>query len=99
MYLLEQVISDFEEKWAIGEVEGWENEGQENGHVSQSDVIDLDYYSTVEELMELGPEKLKEVSNLSFCCISLISCLLWQDWKLYNDFMSQQNVIFLMLRC
>ncbi|KNA09357.1 hypothetical protein SOVF_154360 [Spinacia oleracea] len=58
--IFSKVISDFEEKWAIGEVEGWENEGQENGHVSQSDVIDLDYYSTVEELMELGPEKLKE---------------------------------------
>lgn len=24
-------------------------------------VIDLDYYSTVEELMEVAPEKLKEV--------------------------------------
>ncbi|KAB2598788.1 splicing factor 3A subunit 3 [Pyrus ussuriensis x Pyrus communis] len=32
-----------------------------NGHVQdQLTMIDLDYYSTVEELMEVGPEKLKE---------------------------------------
>jgi len=58
------VIAEFEEQWSNGKVEGWENEGQENGHVSQLTMIDLDYYSTVEELMELGPEKLKEVSHV-----------------------------------
>lgn len=36
-------------------------------------VIDLDYYSTVEELMEVAPEKLKEVS-LSFSLIYLSVC-------------------------
>ncbi|KAI8006404.1 Splicing factor 3A subunit 3 [Camellia lanceoleosa] len=38
-----------------------QNGAQENGYVSaQPAVIDLDYYSTVEELMEVGPERLKE---------------------------------------
>jgi splicing factor 3A subunit 3 len=46
--------SEFEEQWANGEVPGWENKGP------QESAIDLDYYSTVEELVELGPEKLKE---------------------------------------
>ena len=60
-----QVAADFEENWAIGRVPGWENECQEDGHVpAQHTVIDLDYYSTVEELMELGPEKLKEVIKI-----------------------------------
>ncbi|KAF7102198.1 hypothetical protein CFC21_103376 [Triticum aestivum] len=40
--------SEFEEQWANGEVPGWENK------------VDLDYYNTVEEIVELGPEKLKE---------------------------------------
>jgi splicing factor 3A subunit 3 len=46
-------------------VPGWENmenKGTENGLSMLETVIDLDYYSTVEELMEVGPEKLKEVS-------------------------------------
>ncbi|XP_008791422.1 splicing factor SF3a60 homolog [Phoenix dactylifera] len=56
-----KVEAEFEEQWADGKVLGWENKGTENGHVSsQESVIDLDYYSTVEELMEVGPEKLKE---------------------------------------
>lgn len=56
-------MTDFEEQWTKGTVEGWDN--QENGHVtSEHTVIDLDYYSTVEELMEVGPEKFKEVSSL-----------------------------------
>lgn len=58
--IFSKVVSEFEEQWANGKVEDWNNEGQENGHVSQSTTIDLDYYSTVEELMEVGPERLKE---------------------------------------
>ncbi|KAI7978896.1 hypothetical protein LOK49_Contig652G00004 [Camellia lanceoleosa] len=59
--IFSKVITEFEEQWAIGQIQGWENEAQENGHVSaQPAVIDLDYYSTVEELMEVGPERLKE---------------------------------------
>lgn len=57
-----QVTSEFEEEWTLGKVEGWENNGQENGSASENHtVIDLDYYSTAEELMVVGPEKLKEV--------------------------------------
>ncbi|CAN6332746.1 unnamed protein product [Urochloa humidicola] len=47
--------SEFEERWANGEVPGWGNKST----VEESE-IDLDYYSTVEELVELGPEKLKQ---------------------------------------
>ncbi|KAK9665278.1 hypothetical protein RND81_14G102100 [Saponaria officinalis] len=57
--IFSKVATEFEEQWAIGKVEGWENKDQENGHVFQPS-IDLDYYSTVEELMGVGPEKLKE---------------------------------------
>ncbi|KAL6509258.1 hypothetical protein OROGR_022568 [Orobanche gracilis] len=59
--ILLKVIAEFEEQWSNGSVEGWENENRENGNAQQQDaVIDLDYYSNVEQLMEVGPEKLKE---------------------------------------
>jgi len=39
----------------------------ENGNISSQDsLLDLDYYSTVEELIEVGPEKLKEVKSPLF---------------------------------
>lgn len=54
--------TELEEQWASGVVQGWENDTHENGHdLSQHTAIDLDYYSTVEELIEVGPERLKEV--------------------------------------
>lgn len=54
--------TELEEQWASGMVQGWENDTHENGHdPSQHTSIDLDYYSTVEELIEVGPERLKEV--------------------------------------
>lgn len=57
-----QASAEFEEQWANGKVDGWKNETEENGDVSeQHTLIDLDYYSTVEELAQLGLEKLKEV--------------------------------------
>lgn len=62
-----QVEAEFEEQWAAGKVLGWENKGLED------EVIDLDYYSTVEELMEVRPEKLKEVGAFFFplhLCVS-----------------------------
>ncbi|XP_075502283.1 splicing factor SF3a60 homolog [Primulina tabacum] len=59
--IFSKVVSDFEEQWSNGQVEGWENEGQENSAIpEQNQIIDLDYYGTVEELMIVGPEKLKE---------------------------------------
>lgn len=60
-----QVESDFQEQWTNNKVEGWELEGLENGHhLQQHTVVDLDYYSTVEELVEVGPERLKEVGHI-----------------------------------
>lgn len=56
------MVSEFEEQWANGKVDGWQDEAQENGHdPEQHTAVDLDYYSTVEELVVLGPERLKEV--------------------------------------
>lgn len=60
--VLWQVTSELEEQWASGMVQGWENDTHENGHVpAQHTAIDLDYYSTIEVLIEVGPERLKEV--------------------------------------
>lgn len=57
-----QVTSELEEQWSSGMVQGWENDTHENGHVrAKHATIDLEYYSTVEELIEVGPELLKEV--------------------------------------
>jgi splicing factor 3A subunit 3 len=53
---LVQLESEFEEQWANEGILGWGNKGTE-----KESEIDLDYYSTVEELVELGPEKLKQV--------------------------------------
>ncbi|KAM7504862.1 hypothetical protein LguiB_003766 [Lonicera macranthoides] len=59
--IFSKVVTEFEEDWASGMVQGWGDEAQDNGHVpSQNTGIDLDYYSNVEELIEVGPEKLKE---------------------------------------
>ena len=60
-----QLTTEFGEQWENGVIEGWEGGGQANGLVpDQHAVIDLDYYSTVEELMVVGPEKLKEVKTI-----------------------------------
>ena len=65
VFSFSQVTTEFEEQWTSGNVEGWENESQENGHApDEHPVIDLGKYSTVEELIrdsEVGPEKLKKV--------------------------------------
>uniref|UniRef100_A0A1D1XTF9 Splicing factor 3A subunit 3 n=1 Tax=Anthurium amnicola TaxID=1678845 RepID=A0A1D1XTF9_9ARAE len=61
--IFSKVEAEFEELWESGNILGWENKGLDNGYMymsSQESVLDLDYYSTVEELMEVGPEKLKE---------------------------------------
>ncbi|CAA3026300.1 splicing factor SF3a60 homolog [Olea europaea subsp. europaea] len=59
--IFSKVVTEFEEQWTNGKVEGWENEGQENGNIpAEHSAIDLDYYTAVEELMEVGPERLKE---------------------------------------
>lgn len=57
-----QVVAEFEVLWNSGLIQGWQNENHENGNTKQPEaLIDLDYYSTVEQLMEVGPVKLKEV--------------------------------------
>ncbi|KAK1366477.1 Splicing factor 3A subunit 3 [Heracleum sosnowskyi] len=59
--IFSKVKTELEEQWASGVVQGWENDTHENGHdLSQHTTIDLDYYSSVEELIEVGPERLKE---------------------------------------
>ncbi|KAJ8486701.1 hypothetical protein OPV22_019186 [Ensete ventricosum] len=59
--LFAKVGTEFERLWADGKVLGWENKDLEDGLIqSQEAVIDLDYYSSVEELMEVGPQKLRE---------------------------------------
>ncbi|KAJ8759492.1 hypothetical protein K2173_007105 [Erythroxylum novogranatense] len=59
--LFTKIISEFEDQWTNTMVQGWERNDLENGHEpTEHTVIDLDYYNTVEELREVGPEKLKE---------------------------------------
>ncbi|KAL9163150.1 hypothetical protein ABFS82_06G022300 [Erythranthe guttata] len=59
--IFSKVTVEFEELWSSGLVEGWENENHEDGNIQQQiALIDLDYYSTAEQLTEVGPEKLKE---------------------------------------
>ncbi|KAJ6832668.1 splicing factor SF3a60-like protein [Iris pallida] len=59
--IFSKVGTEFEELWNDGKVPGWEGKVLENGNTSsQESVIDLDYYSTAEELLVVGPEKLKE---------------------------------------
>ncbi|KAM1306486.1 hypothetical protein ACFX2H_008864 [Malus domestica] len=60
-----KVEPEIEEQWAPGKVKEWENEKQANGHVQdQLTMLDLDYSSTGEELMAVGPEKLKDALAL-----------------------------------
>jgi splicing factor 3A subunit 3 len=70
MYL--QLESEFDECWANGEVLGWEKES-----VSQGYEINLDDYNTVEELVELGLQKLKKVC--SCILVPLLSSILSLD--------------------
>uniref|UniRef100_A0A2P2KRP2 Splicing factor 3A subunit 3-like n=1 Tax=Rhizophora mucronata TaxID=61149 RepID=A0A2P2KRP2_RHIMU len=59
--IFSKVVTEFEDQRLYGKIEGWEKNGEENGFLpDQQFIIDLDYYNTVEELIEVGPEKLKE---------------------------------------
>ena len=55
-----QIEVDFEERWEAGTVQGWE--GKDGRANADQSTIDMDDYETVEELVELGPEKLKQVN-------------------------------------
>lgn len=58
-----QVESEFDERWNAGTVQGWEDKGVGTEQTSSrgQPLIDVDDYDSVEELMELGPDRLKEV--------------------------------------
>eukprot|EP00850_Spirogloea_muscicola_P008355 SM000044S16002 [mRNA] locus=s44:547480:551288:+ [translate_table: standard] len=58
--IFRKVESDFEERWQEGKVQGWEDKGDGQVASTMQNVIDLDVYDTVEAILELGPEKLKE---------------------------------------
>ncbi|XP_020527853.1 splicing factor SF3a60 homolog isoform X2 [Amborella trichopoda] len=59
--IFSKVEAEFEERWADGNVHGWEGKGLENGNsTNQGAIIDLDYYDNADELVSLGPKKLKE---------------------------------------
>lgn len=58
---LKEATAEFEEHWANGKVDGWKDEAQEHGYASEHITsIDLGCYSSVDELVKLGPEKLLE---------------------------------------
>ncbi|GLJ52370.1 hypothetical protein SUGI_1114090 [Cryptomeria japonica] len=59
--IFSKVDDEFEDRWAGGTVHGWEDKGLGNGEPSiLQESIDLDYYNSVDELTELGPERLKQ---------------------------------------
>lgn len=51
---------EFEDQWIDGSIQGWEDRGIGCG--SGELTIDMDDYDSVDELVELGPEKLKQVT-------------------------------------
>ncbi|KAK9077199.1 hypothetical protein SSX86_005535 [Deinandra increscens subsp. villosa] len=54
--LFSKVTAEFEEQWADGKVDGWKGEAREDRYAyEQNTSIDLDYYITTNELVELGP--------------------------------------------
>ncbi|XP_016580095.2 uncharacterized protein LOC107877847 [Capsicum annuum] len=58
--IFSKVTSEFEKEWTLMKVQGWENNDQENGSAPVNH-IGLGYSNTADELMEMGPENLKEV--------------------------------------
>lgn len=58
-----QVNAEFEERWNAGTVQGWEDKGLGTEQASSrlQPLIDVEDYDSVDELMELGPDRLKEV--------------------------------------
>nr|PNR52428.1 hypothetical protein PHYPA_008802 [Physcomitrium patens] len=63
-YKVIQVDAQFEERWNACNVRGWEDEGSGTAQtlVVQPLIVVDDYYS-VEELMELDPDRLKQVKE------------------------------------
>jgi splicing factor 3A subunit 3 len=70
--IFSKVESEFEERWEAGTVQGWEDKGVGNGQsltTRSGSLVDVDDYDSVEDLIELGPERLKEVSCTPLACI------------------------------
>lgn len=51
--------SEFEERWSQGEVLGWTVSGPSSTALPAPGALDLDAFSSTEELLALGPERLK----------------------------------------
>ncbi|CAK9192058.1 hypothetical protein BDL97_01G100600 [Sphagnum fallax] len=61
--IFSKVESEFEERWEAGTVQGWEDKGVGNGQsltTRSGSLVDVDDYDSLEDLIELGPERLKE---------------------------------------
>lgn len=58
-----QVDAECDDRWNAGTVQGWEDKGVGTEQPSSrgQPLIDVDDYDSVEELTELGPDRLKEV--------------------------------------
>lgn len=72
-----QVETEFEERWKAGTVQGWEDKGAGTGQpppTRRQPLVDLDDYDTIEELIELGPERLKEVGYPRFYAPCTLQC-------------------------
>lgn len=77
---------EFEEKWQAGTVQGWEDKGVGNGQSTTKGnaVVDVDDYDTIEELMDLGPERLKEVSYQTSLMFPSTHFLI--HWTVYQSY-------------
>jgi hypothetical protein len=71
------------ERWNAGTVQGWEDKGLGTDQISSrvQPLIDVEDYDSVEELMELGPDRLKEV-NLALSWVP--ESLLWLQGTHYS---------------
>ncbi|KAH7307226.1 hypothetical protein KP509_22G050500 [Ceratopteris richardii] len=57
--VLAKVEADFEDRWKAGNIQGWEDRGV-GSEKSDGISIDIDDYESIDELVELGPERLKQ---------------------------------------
>lgn len=57
--LLSKVEKEFQNQWAAGSVPGWEG-ASEAGPKTSENVLDVEAYESVEELLEVGTERIRE---------------------------------------
>eukprot|EP00898_Chlorokybus_atmophyticus_P001824 jgi/Chlat1/2642/Chrsp178S02486 len=58
--LLKQADEDFEQRWEEGRAIGWADKGAGTSQPEAKPIIDLNDFDTVEKLVALGPDNLKE---------------------------------------